>query len=628
MEDIKADRNTNFLDMISSPSDMKVLNKQQIKMLADEVRQRIITTVSRTGGHLGSSLGCVELTIALHYVFNTPYDKIIIDVGHQCYAHKILTGRNKAFESLRRYKGLSGFPKREESEYDAFNTGHSSTAISAALGIAKARDLKGDAYKVIALVGDGALTGGMSFEALNQAGSLNTDMLVILNDNEMSISPNVGALSKYLSRMVANPKYSEMRIKAEKMLKKLPKFGDAFAKGAFEIEDWVRALSAQGLFFKEIGFSYYGPIDGHNMDELMLALNNIKNIKGPVLLHVITKKGRGYSHAENNRPRFHGVSQFNIENGENIRCAQGITYTNAFSRSLMKIAEEDRSIIAITAAMKLGTGLKDFSEKYPLRSFDVGIAEQHAVTFAAGLATEGFRPVCSIYSTFLQRAYDQIMHDVCLQNLNVTFAVDRAGLVGEDGATHHGAFDISFLRHMPNMVLGAPKDENELGHMLKTMVEHEGPAALRYPRGCGIGTQTDKKLKSLQIGKSEVLRQGSDVAIFALGPMVSEAMEASKELRKKGIKAAVVNVRFVKPLDEQLISAVARKTKKIITAEENSLQGGFGSALLEVLERRNLKANVKRIGIPDKFIEHGPQNILREKYGLTKENIIKAALER
>ena len=618
------DIETNFLDMISSPSELKLLNRKQIKLLTKEVRSRIIKTVSKNGGHLASNLGVVELTIALNYVFSPPKDRIVFDVGHQSYTYKLLTGRSKNFGSLRQHKGISGFPKREESICDSFNTGHASTSISAALGIAKARDLKNENYKVIAVVGDGALTGGMSFEALNHAGALKTDLLVVLNDNEMSISPNVGALSKYLTRMVTSPKYHEIRQKTELLLKKLPKFGDIAAKKAFELEDWIRAMSAQGLFFKEMGFHYFGPIDGHNLDELVLALNNIKSIKGPVLLHVITKKGKGYSHAENNNAKFHGVNQFNIYNGEDTNCSTNMTFTSAFSKALTKLAEQDKSIVAITAAMKLGTGLEEFAKNYPNRFFDVGIAEQHAVTFAAGLASQGFKPVCAIYSTFLQRSYDQILHDVCLQNLNVTFAIDRAGLVGEDGPTHHGSFDLSFLRHIPNMVIAAPKDENELQHLLKTAIDYNGPAAIRYPRGCGIGAKMDKAPMRLKIGKSEVVKHGSDVAIFAVGHLVYEAIEAAKELKEKGIKAMVINARFIKPLDEKLILYLTKKIKNIITIEENSLQGGFGSSLLELLEKNKIKANIKRIGLPDKFIEHGPLEILRKNYGLTKENIVKA----
>lgn len=614
-----------LLDIISSPNDLKLLNRRQIRLLINEARGKIIRTVAKNGGHLASNLGVVELTIALNYVFSPPKDKIIFDVGHQSYTYKLLTGRNKRFETLRQHKGISGFPKREESIYDSFNTGHASTSISAALGIAKSRDLKDEDYKVIAVVGDGALTGGMAFEALNHAGALKTDLLVVLNDNEMSISPNVGALSKYLARIVTNPKYYETRRKTELLLKKVPKFGDIAAKTAFEIEDWLRAISAQGLFFKEMGFKYFGPIDGHNIDELVLALNNIKSIKGPVLLHVITKKGKGYSHAENNKAKFHGVSQFNIYNGEDTNCSQDMTYTKAFSKALLKLADQDKDILAITAAMKLGTGLEEFAERFPKRFFDVGIAEQHAVTFAAGLATQGFKPVCAVYSTFLQRSYDQIIHDVCMQNLNVTFAIDRAGLVGEDGPTHHGSFDLSYLSHMPNMVIAAPKDENELQHLLKTAIDYDGPAAIRYPRGSGIGVKLDKAPKRLKIGKSEVVKHGSHLAIFAVGPLVYEAIEAAKVLKEKGIKAMVINVRFIKPLDEKLIIYLTKKIKNIITIEDNSLRGGFGSSLLELLEMNRIKANIKRIGLPDRFIEHGPLDILRGNYGLTKENIIKTA---
>lgn len=609
---------TNFLEMIHSPSDLRLLNRHQLILLARELRGRIINTVSKTGGHLAPSLGVVELTIALHYVFDSPQDKIVWDVGHQSYAHKLLTGRKHKFHTLRQYKGISGFPKREESEHDAFNTGHSSTSISAALGIAKARDLKKESHKVIAVTGDGALTGGMAFEGLNQAGHLKSDLLVILNDNRMSISPNVGALSKYLRKIVTSPKYHDYRKKIVALLKKLPS-GDKAAEKAVNFEDTIRAFSSAGMFFNELGFKYYGPIGGHNLDDLIKALRNIQYIKGPVLLHVITKKGKGYAYAEQDKTKFHGIGSFNIENGEKNGRSAKISYTNAFSNCLVKLAKEDKRVIAITAAMASGTGLDDFAEKFPDRFFDVGIAEQHAVTFAAGLALNGFKPVCAIYSTFLQRAYDQIIHDVCLQNLNVTFAIDRAGIVGEDGPTHHGCFDLSYLRHIPNMTVMAPKDEDELGHMLKTAINNNGPAALRYPRGEGIGVKMHNPFKLLKVGKAEIMKEGEDLAIFAVGPLAYDALNAAKAVKEFDV--AVINPRFIKPLDEKMIVELAERTGKIITVEENVLDGGFGSAVLELLERNGISADVKRMGIPDRFIEHGDCEILKKNIGLTTEGI-------
>ncbi len=611
--------NTHFLDMIESPRDLKVLNSYQLKLLASEIRNKIITTVAKTGGHLAPSLGVVELTIALHHVFNCPSDKIVWDVGHQSYAHKILTGRVKRFHTLRQYKGISGFPRIKESEYDSFGTGHSSTAISAALGIAKARDMKRDRYKVIAVVGDGALTGGMAFEGLNQAGHLKSDLIVVLNDNKMSIDPNVGALSSYLRKMVTHPKYKITKKKVEKILKRWSKKA---AERAFALEDTIRAMSGPGLLFKEMGFRYFGPVNGHDVDSLVRLFNNIKDVKGPVLVHLITQKGKGYAYAEEEVTKFHGIGRFNVENGKKEGGGGHISYTSAFSNALIKLGREDPRIVGITAAMAPGTGLDKFAREFPERFFDVGIAEQHAVTFASGLASQGFKPVVAIYSTFLQRAYDQIVHDVCLQELPVVFAVDRAGIVGEDGATHNGVFDISFLRNIPNLTIMAPKDENEVGHMLKSALDLHGPVALRYPRGSGVGIGVENPLENIEIGKSEIMKEGKDVLVLAVGPLVYDALEAAKELRK--INVCVVNSRFVKPLDEKLIVDLAKRIKRIVTVEENTIEGGFGSSILELLERNGIKAQVKRIGIPDRFIEHGNQEQLRKDVGLSKGNIIKA----
>lgn len=611
---------TNFLSMIKSSHDIRILNKEQLILLAKEIREIIIITVAKNGGHIAPSLGVVELTIALHHVFDSPKDKIVWDVGHQSYAHKLLTGRKDRFDTLRQYKGLSGFPKREESEHDSFGTGHSSTSISAALGIAKARDIKKEDYKVIAVIGDGALTGGEAFEGLNNAGHLKTNLIVVLNDNGMSISKNVGAWSNYLQEMITNPKYREVGVKFEKFLKILP-MGEQAAEKAIGLGDTIRATLGPGMLFKQLGFKYYGPIDGHDTGKLIQAFNNVKNIDGPILLHIRTKKGKGYSYAEDNKTKFHGISSFNVENGEKIKCAGAISYTEAFSKMIVRLAEKDKKIVAITAAMSTGTGLDEFAKKFPDRFFDVGIAEQHAVTFAAGLATQGLKPVIAIYSTFLQRAYDQILHDVCLQNLPVIFAIDRAGIVGEDGPTHHGAFDLSFMRNIPNLVIMAPKDENELGRMLKTAVDYGGPIAIRYPRGCAEGRKIYEEPKPVKIGKAKILRKGKDIAVICVGPCIIPALEVAEELKK--IDCCVVNARFVKPLDKVKILDVVKRCDKVLTIEDNCLKGGFGSAVLELLQENNINVKVERIGIPDRFIEHGSQSILKKKLGLDKEGIKK-----
>lgn len=616
---------TNFLNMIKSPQDIRILNKKQLGLLASEIRQEIINTVARNGGHLGPSLGVVELTIALHYVFNSPEDKIIWDVGHQSYAHKLVTGRKEQFKTLRQYRGISGFPKISESKYDAFGTGHSSTSISAALGIAKARDFNNGGYKVVAVIGDGALTGGEAFEGLNNAGHLKTDLIVIFNDNGMSISKNVGAWANYIHEIIANPRYAKMRTRIEKLLRSLP-LGELAAEKALGLEDTLRAVFSPGMLFKQLGFKYYGPINGHDTGKLIQALNNIKNIKGAVLLHVRTRKGKGYEFAENDKTKFHGIGAFNVENGEKVRCEGNITYTEAFSNMLIRLAQNDKRIVAITAAMATGTGLDKFAEKFPDRFFDVGIAEQHAVTFAAGLASQGLKPVVVIYSTFLQRAYDQIIHDVCLQNLPVVFAIDRAGIVGEDGATHQGAFDISFLRNVPNLVIMAPKDENELGRMLRTAIDYNGPVAIRYPRGCGEGRKIYENPKPVKVGKAKILRKGKDIAVICIGPCVTTALEAAEDLAKK-IDCCVINARFVKPLDNKRILDIVKRCKKVLTIEENSLHGGFGTAILELLQKNNINVEVERIGIPDRFIEHGAQDILRKNIGLDKESIKRKIIE-
>ena len=613
---------TNLLKKINNPNDLKKLKKDDLPLLAAEIRKLIIETVSKTGGHLASSLGVVELTIALHYIFDAPDDKIIWDVGHQAYTHKILTERKSKFHTLRQYKGISGFPKIEESDYDAFNTGHSGTSISAALGLAKARDTKKENHSVIAVIGDGSTTAGMAFEGFNQAGHLKSNLIVILNDNEMSISANVGAVSAYLSKILTGQLYTKLIDEIDTLLKHIPKIGNRVSRLAHRVEEAIKGILIPGRIFEDLGFNYVGPIDGHDLFHLVSALQGIKKLKGPVLFHLVTKKGKGYQPAEEKAPSFHGVSSFNIGTGTFLKKKSSKTYTEAFGDSITELAQKDIRIIAITAAMTDGTGLSKFAKKFPDRFYDVGIAEQHAATFAAALALEGLKPVVAVYSTFLQRAYDQVLHDICLMNLPVTFALDRAGIVGEDGPTHHGMFDLSYMRNLPNLVFMAPKDENELRHMLKTALEFNGPAALRYPRGSGPSVNYDKKIKPLEIGSAEVLKEGDELAIIAIGNMVSPSLNAADILSQKGIDVTVVNARFIKPLDKNLIIKLARRTKKIVTVEENVLQGGFGSAVMEMLEEEGI-ANIqfKRIGIPDKFIEHGSPDVLRKNYGLNEECI-------
>jgi len=620
---------TSLLKTIYSPQDIQNLSLKQLKSLADEIRDTIIQTVAETGGHLAPNLGVVELTLALHRVFNSAVDRIIWDVGHQSYVHKLLTGRQVQFATLRQYGGISGFPKPEESIHDAFATGHSSTSISAALGMALARDLKGDPHSVVAVIGDGSLTGGMAFEAMNHAGHLKTNLIVVLNDNEMSIAPNVGALSGYLSRLRTDPMYSKGKDEIAELLQKLP-HGSKLLKVVDRLKDSFKYLVVPGMLFEELGFTYLGPVDGHDIKAMMTMLQQAKTVSGPVLVHVLTQKGRGYQPAEENPDRFHGVGPFDVATGTVKKSGGGApSYTEVFGKTLVKLAQEDDKIIGITAAMPDGTGLNSFAREFPKRYFDVGIAEQHAVTMAAGMAMTGYRPVAAIYSTFLQRAYDQVLHDVCLQNLPVTFALDRGGLVGDDGPTHHGVFDIAYLRNIPNMVIMAPKDENELQHMLKTAVYHSGPVAVRYPRGNGEGVPMDEELQHLPIGKGEILREGSDVLLIAIGNMVRETLKATQSLSAQGIEAAVINARYVKPLDEELILDYARRTKNVVTIEEHVLMGGFGSAVLELFEAAGLTdVKVKRIGIPDEFVEHGKQNILRANYGLTAEGIIETVLSK
>ncbi|MDQ1277952.1 MAG: 1-deoxy-D-xylulose-5-phosphate synthase [Thermodesulfobacteriota bacterium] len=620
-----------LLDTIKDPEDIRRLDLPSLDILAQEIRELIVETVSRTGGHLASSLGAVELTLAIHYVFNTPRDKLIWDVGHQAYAHKIITGRRDVFHTLRRKGGISGFPKREESLYDVFNVGHSSTSISAATGMAEARRLKGDNNKVVVVIGDGSMSAGMAFEGLNWAGDRKEDLVIILNDNEMSISPNVGALSSYLNRIMTGETVTRMRTDIKTFLKNIPSIGGHMLNFSRQVEESLKAFLLPGALFEDLGFTYVGPLQGHRLDRLVKNLQNIKKMEGPVLAHVLTKKGKGYLYAEEEPLRFHGTSSFCVATGQpelTDDCSAPITYTRMFGETLVRLAREEGRIVAITAAMCDGTGLDRFARIFPERFFDVGIAEQHGVTFAAGLAAEGMIPVVAIYSTFMQRAYDQIIHDVCLQNLHVVFCLDRGGFVGDDGATHHGVFDLSYLRAIPNMIVMAPKDENELQHMLKTAVECQCPVAVRYPRGSGRGVPIDATPVPLEIGRGEILCEGMDLAIIGIGATVAAALGAAAELRKDGIAARVVNARFVKPLDVELICKTAKEIKNIVIVEENVLMGGFGSAVLETLAGNGINdVQVRLLAIPDAFVEHATQQELRHIAGIDKDAILAAARE-
>ena len=613
----------NILETINSPADVKALSLEQLKQLAEEIRQLLISVISKTGGHLAPNLGVVELTLALHRVFTTPKDKIVFDVGHQSYIHKIITGRREQFSTLRQYGGLSGFPKRSESEHDAFGTGHSSTSISAALGMAVARDLQGEDYNVIAVIGDGSMTGGMAFEALNNAGTLHKKMIVVLNDNEMSISKNVGAMSEYLYQLRTGETYNKIKHDIEGWLKNM-EFGTDVLKAIRRLKGSVKYLMVPTSIFEELGFTYLGPIDGHDLQGLTEVLQAAKKIDGPVLVHVLTKKGKGYKPAEESPNKFHGTGPFDIATGKKIANPNApITYTEVFGRTLTELANTDKDIIGITAAMPDGTGMSTFAKAHPERCFDVGIAEQHAVTSAAGAAAVGLKPVAAIYSTFLQRAYDSVLHDICMQKLHVTLCLDRAGLVGDDGYTHHGVFDYAYLRSMPEMTIMAPKDENELRHMLKTAVDFDGPVSVRYPRGSGVGVSITEPMHSLPIGKAEVLREGKDVCLWAIGSMVQSALQAADKLAERGISAGVVNMRFAKPLDEELLLEHAAQYGKIVTLEEGVLQGGVGSAVLETLNAAKMlqKCQVLTLGIPDEFVLHGDKKLLFKDLGLDVETI-------
>lgn len=611
-----------LLNKINSPKDLRKLKKEQLPELCQEIRNFIIETISHTGGHLASSLGAVDFIVALHYVFNTPEDKLVFDTGHQAYAHKILTGRKEGFKTIRKQKGLSGFLKIYESEYDTFGAGHASTALSAALGMACARDQKGQNNKVVAIVADGSMTGGMAYEALQNAGLLKTNLLVVLNDNQMFISKRVGALGSFLAKLLS-AKYTQA---LEDTIE--TKMGNSdIGKNVIKLAKRTKAILFSGVLFAEMGFKYFGPIDGNDVLTLVDTLEQIKDIKGPVFLHIVTKKGKGYPPAEAKPTKYHGLGIFDAETGEVMGKSDKITYTKAFSDALIKLAKEDKTITAITAAMPEGTGLAPFRETYPERFYDVGIAEEHAATFAAGLATQGLKPLVAVYSSFSQRCYDQIQQDICLQKLPVVFAFDRAGVVGEDGPTHHGVFDLSLFRNIPNIYIAAPADENELQHLLKTAFKAKAPFILRYPRGSGVGVEMDKELQDLPLGKAKWLKKGKDLNILAVGNMVHPALEATEILAKKGVDAGVLNMRFIKPLDTKAIKGALDLSKNIITIEDNVLAGGFGSAVSEFLCDNNYQANLLRLGIEDNFVEHATQTQLHEELGLEPKQIAASILK-
>ncbi len=617
-----------LLETVRSPADLRSMSREQLQQLAAEIRETIIETLSRTGGHLASNLGTVELTIALHTVWQTPQDKIVWDTGHQAYAHKLLTGRLERFGTLRQYGGISGFLRRDESEYDVWGAGHAGTAISAALGFAKARDLRGSNERVVAVVGDAALTAGMALEALNNAAEAKTDLTVVLNDNEMSIAENVGALATFLSRLRAQPWYQRAEHRAKEVLEGLPGKARILAKHARGLKHGITHIVAPentGAIFEEMGFEYIGPLDGHDIDLLIDVFSHAKELKGPVLIHVITVKGKGYEFSEADARKYHGVTPFCVHDGKMEKKAGGETYTQVFADELIRIAEENPKVVGITAAMPDGTGLVKFQEKFPERYFDVGIAEQHAVTFAAGLAAEGMVPVAAIYSTFLQRAFDQVLHDVAIQNLHVVLALDRGGLVGDDGATHHGVFDLSYLRLIPNVVIMAPKDGEELRAMLRFAVAHDGPVAIRYPRGSVPAMDWGVSDSPIELGKAEIVREGSDAVIFAIGSMVATAFAAVQQLEQEGMRVALVNARFAKPLDKETILRFAQRVPRFVLVEENTVCGGFGAAVLELLAHEGIAdVQVKHLGVPDEFIEHGSVDILRRLAGLSAEHIVEA----
>jgi 1-deoxy-D-xylulose-5-phosphate synthase len=619
---------TRLLDSVEYPKDIRGFSVPELNQLAGEIREEVISVVSEVGGHFASTLGAVELTLALHYAFNTPEDRIVWDTGHQCYAHKLLCGRRERLATIRQLGGLSGFLSREESEYDVFGAGHAGTSISAALGMVEAKSLDGSSRKVVAVISDGGLSAGLTYEGLNSAGHLDKDLIVILNDNEHFIDPRVGAVSSFLSKQFTSDLGVRLQKNLSNLLKNLPS-GENLKHAARKLRDSFLGLMTPGFLFESLGFQYVGPIDGHNIGEMLATLENVKKIEGPTLVHMMTKKGKGYLPAEREPIKFHAVTPFHVLTGKAKKEKGPIpTYTDIFGQSLLRLAKENPKVVSITAAMGSGTGIDKVQRELPMRTYDVGIAEQHAVTFAGGMATEGYIPVVAIYSTFLQRGYDEILHDVCLQNLHVVFALDRGGLVGADGPTHHGVFDFAYMRSMPNLAIMAPKDENELRHMLKTAVEHSGPISLRYPRGEGWGVALDAEMQSLPIGKAELLRDGSDVVIAAIGQTVLPALKAAQELAPLGINAAVVNARFVKPLDGELFGALLNRIPRLITVEDHAVAGGFGSALLEFLADENISGvEIKRLGVPDRFIPHGTQDELRKMCGFDKDAIAQAALQ-
>lgn len=613
-----------MLDSIDLPKDLKKLSSEELKALSAEIREELIETVSKTGGHLAPNLGVVELTIGLHLALEAPKDKIVWDVGHQSYVHKLLTGRRKQFRTLRQHGGLAGFPKRSESKYDVFDTGHAGSSISVALGLAVGHEKKKGDETIVAVIGDGSLTSGIAYEALNQAGHLGIRLIIILNDNEMSIAKNVGAMSSYLGRIRLDPAYNKLRDGVEERIRKIPGLGETLLSLGDHIKESIKAFVVPaGMLFEEMGITYVGPIDGHDIQQVAENVVMAKEIRGPVLIHALTRKGYGYAPAEDFPDKFHGVAPYQVETGEAVSKGTIPSYTEVFGEALVELAKKDRRIVAITAAMTSGTGLDRFANTFPERFFDVGIAEQHAVTFSAGLALEGLTPVVAIYSTFLERSFDQLIQDICLQGLHVVFALDRAGLVGEDGPTHHGAFDLSYLRQIPGMVVMAPKNEAELRNMLHTAIEHDGPVAFRFPRGIGWGIEYRQGFEKLKIGRGEVLQEGKQVCLLAIGRVVKTALEAADILSEKGIVPTVVNARFVKPLDRELILDLAMKHSLLVTIEENTVIGGFGSAVLELLNERNAMTPVLQLGLPDEFVTHGAPEILFEKVGLDPRGLVK-----
>ena len=622
-----------LIDQINSPENLRALRPEQLPKVSQEIRQLIIDKVSKTGGHFAGPLGAVDLVVALHYVFNTPNDKLVWDIGYQAYAHKILTGRRDQFGTLRQWKGISGFPHREESPYDLFTIGHGGTSISTALGLARARDHQGESYKVVAVIGDGSLPEGMALEGLNHGGHLKSDLLVILNDNNMAIAPAVGALTNCFNRIITDPLYNRVRREVERTMCRVPRFGFRLLRAAKRLEEGLKNLLVPGILFEEFGFRYFGPVDGHNLEQMISTLKHLKELPGPKLLHVTTVKGKGYALAEANQWKYHGVTPFDAATGEFIKKEAPESFMQRFGKTMVRLSKEDRRVVAITAAMPDGTGLVEYAKTVPEQFYDVGMCEQHAVGFAAGLARGGMKPVAAIYSTFLQRGYDQVIHDVCIQNLPVVFAMDRAGLVGDDGITHHGVFDIAYLSALPRITLMAPKDLDELEEMLSFALRHRGPIGLRYPRGGvlrfhpEIQISVPREPAPLELGKAELLTRGSDLVIAAVGSMVYPALEAARLLEEKGISVTVVNVRFIKPFDRELFTVLAHEHRALLTVEEGSLQGGFGMTLTEQLEGERNGLRMKAIGIPDKFFEHGKREILLQQAGLTPEAMVVAAQE-